>query len=63
MVLTDLHGKARKLEGANRFWEIGADLYSDSSGKLPLVKELSVGVSYVFGDELSGYRLGIGAQF
>ncbi len=62
IVRTDLFGSAKDARGPNYFHEVGADLtFTDANRKL--LEGFSLGGSYIFGDDFSGYRIGIGLIF
>jgi hypothetical protein len=62
LVRTDVFGSAKEARGPNYFHEVGADLtFKDSSRKI--LEGFSVGASYIFGDDFSGYRIGVGLIF
>lgn len=62
IVRTDLFGTAKEARGPNYFHEVGADLtFTDKNRKL--LEGFSVGASYIFGDDFSGYRIGVGLIF
>jgi len=62
IVRTDLFGTAKDARGPNYFHEVGADLtFTDSNRKL--LQGFSVGGSYIFGDDFTGYRIGVGLIF
>jgi hypothetical protein len=62
IVRTDLFGTAKDARGPNYFHELGADLtFTDSNRKL--LEGFSVGASYIFGDDFTGYRIGVGLIF
>jgi hypothetical protein len=62
IVRTDVFGSAKEAPGPNYFYEIGADLtFTDADRKL--LEGFSVGASYIFGEDFSGYRIGVGLIF
>jgi hypothetical protein len=62
IVRTDLFGTAKDARGPNYFHEIGTDLtFTDE--KRELFKGFSLGASYIFGNDFSGYRIGLGLVF
>lgn len=62
IVRTDVFGSAKEARGPNYFHEIGADLtFKDSTRTI--LQGFSLGASYIFGDNFSGYRIGIGLIF
>jgi hypothetical protein len=62
IVRTDLFRTAKDARGPNYFHEIGADLtFTDSNRKL--LEGFSIGGSFIFGDDFSGYRIGVGLIF
>jgi hypothetical protein len=62
IVRTDLFGTAKEARGPNYFYEAGADLtFTDKDRKL--IEGFSLGASYIFGDNFSGYRIGVGLIF
>jgi hypothetical protein len=62
IVRTDVFGSAKEARGPNYFHEVGADLtFKDSTRKL--FEGFSLGASYIFGDDFSGYRIGVGLIF
>jgi hypothetical protein len=62
IVRTDVFGSAKDARGPNYFHEVGADLtFKDSQRKL--LEGFSVGASYIFGDNFTGYRIGVGLLF
>lgn len=62
IVRTDVFGEAKDAEGPNYFHEIGVDLTFDR-GADALVNGFSLGGSYIFGDDFTGYRIGLGLDF
>jgi hypothetical protein len=62
IVRTDLFGTAKDARGPNYFHELGADLTFTDSNRT-LLEGFSVGGSYIFGDDFSGYRIGVGLIF
>jgi hypothetical protein len=62
IVRTDVYGSARAARGPNYFYELGADLTFEEEPK-GLINGFYVGASYLWGDDLSGYRLGAGLRF
>ena len=62
IVRTDLFGSAKDARGPNYFHELGADLtFTDSNRKT--LKGFSIGGSYLFGEDFTGYRIGVGLIF
>jgi hypothetical protein len=62
IVRTDIFGSAKAARGPNYFHEIGLDLtFTDATRAV--IKGFSVGGSYIFGDDLTGYRIGVGLTF
>lgn len=62
IVRTDLFGTAKEAQGPNYFHEIGADLtFTDSNRKM--LQGFSLGGSYIFGGDFTGYRIGLGLIF
>jgi hypothetical protein len=62
IVRTDIFGSAKDAPGPNYFHELGSDVtFTNQSEKL--IQGFSLGASYIFGDNFSGYRLGVGLLF
>jgi hypothetical protein len=62
IVRTDIFGSAKDAPGPNYFHELGSDVtFTNQSEKL--IQGFSLGASYIFGDNFSGYRLGVGLIF
>jgi len=62
IVRTDVFGAAKDANGPNYFHELGADLTFDR-GSGNLINGFSVGGSYIFGEDFTGYRIGFGVDF
>lgn len=62
IVRTDVFGTAKDARGPNYFHEVGADL-TFTEDQRELLKGFSLGASYIFGDDLTGYRIGLGLVF
>jgi hypothetical protein len=57
---SDIYGDARAGLGFGYFHEVGIDLVFTKPNDNSILKDLSVGASYSFGDSFDGWRLGIG---
>lgn len=62
IVRTDLFGTAKDARGPNYFYELGADLLITEADR-KLLSGFSVGASYIWGEDFSGYRIGLGLVF
>lgn len=60
---SDIFGTARDGFPFSYFYEIGADLIADISERNYWVTEVSIGASYLTGDDVDGWRLGGGLSF
>jgi hypothetical protein len=60
VVRSDVYGDARSGLGFSYFHEVGIDLVFSHPTDQSLLKDISIGCSYTFGDDFDGWRLGIG---
>lgn len=60
VVRSDVYGDARSGLGFSYFHEVGVDLIFSHPTDQSLLKDISIGCSYTFGDDFDGWRLGIG---
>jgi Solitary outer membrane autotransporter beta-barrel domain len=59
----EIYGSARQGLGLNHFYEATVDLLADVKESLGVVSEVRFGGSYIWGDDLTGWRLSFGWGF
>jgi hypothetical protein len=59
----EIYGSARRGLGFDHFYEATVDLLADVKQSVGLVEEVRFGGSYIFGDDLTGWRFSFGWSF